>query len=79
VAVGQQKPVKVVADVDSGQRIGREASGLFDLFLRRIVRLLGVYRRDGCAGSVQGDRGRPSRRSTGQRFLDLPDAVCDAR
>jgi transposase len=62
LTVREQKRLKVIAEVDAGRMIGKEAAEMLGLSLRQTRRLLAAYRKEGAAGLSHGNRGRPSPR-----------------
>jgi transposase len=62
LTVREQKRLFVINQVDAGRWTAREAAGKLQLSLRQLRRLLAAYRREGPAGLVHGNRGRPSPR-----------------
>jgi len=62
LTVREQKRLFVITEVLAGRWTCPQAAGKLELSLRQMRRLLGAYRRDGPAGLVHGNRGRPSHR-----------------
>ena len=62
LTVKEQKRLKVIAEVDAGRMIGREAAKMLGLSTRQTRRLIAAYRKEGAAGLSHGNRGRPSPR-----------------
>jgi transposase len=62
LTVKDQKRLMLMSEVDVGRLTAREAASLLGMSLRQTRRLIAVYRQDGVAGLVHGNRGRPSPR-----------------
>jgi transposase len=62
LTVREQKRLFVITEVLAGRWTAAEAAAKLELSLRQMRRLLAAYRRDGPAGLVHGNRGRPSPR-----------------
>lgn len=70
LTVKEQKRLKVIAEVDAGRMIGKEAAEMVGLSLRQTRRLIAAYRKDGAAGLSHGNRGRPSPRKIREEVRD---------
>lgn len=62
LTVREQKRLFVITEVLAGRWTAAQAAAKLELSLRQMRRLLAAYRRDGPAGLVHGNRGRPSPR-----------------
>jgi len=62
LTVREQKRLFVTTEVLAARWTAPQAAGKLELSLRQMRRLLAAYRRDGPAGLVHGNRGRPSQR-----------------
>ena len=62
LTVREQKRLYVITEVLAGRWSASQAAVRLELSLRQMRRLLAAYRRDGPAGLVPGNRGRPSPR-----------------
>lgn len=62
LTVRDQKRLFAISEVLGGRWTARQAAARLELSLRQLRRLLAAYRRDGPAGVVHGNRGRPSPR-----------------
>jgi len=60
LTVKDQKRQMLIAEVDAGRLTAREAAEMLGLSLRQTRRLVAAYRRNGIAGLIHGNRGRPS-------------------
>jgi transposase len=80
LTVREQKRLFVITEVLAGRWSAGQAAAKLDLSLRQMRRLLAAYRRDGPAGLVHGNRGRPSPRrippETREKVLNLTKNCC---
>ena len=62
LTVREQKRLYVITEVLAGRWSASQAAAKLELSVRQLRRLVAAYRRDGPAGLVHGNRGRPSPR-----------------
>jgi transposase len=75
LTVKEQRRLMVINEIERGDMVGREATGVLGTSLRHLRRMIAAYRKEGAVALAHGNRGRKPvnaiRRELRQRIVEL--------